>query len=132
MAKSIKTTSNNYFAYVLAVFLVFGSFQHLSAQTGSIDSLKAEILELDQKVQTIELNIETAQKKFRNGILIATIGYSVTIAGGLMLGRENDDLGQVLLVAGGITGITGTYKMVDAFRFLSGDKRKKGRSRSSN
>ncbi len=98
------------------------------AQMSSIDSLRAEVLKLDQQVQTIELNIETSQKKFRSGILIATIGYSVTIAGGLMLGRENDELGQVLLVTGGATGIYGTYRMVDAFRFLSGNKK---RSRST-
>ena len=44
-----------------------------------------------------------------------------------MLGRENDDLGKVLLVAGGATGVTGTVMMVDAFSFLSGDKKKRRR-----
>ena len=110
---------------LIAMLLLFTG--PISAQTGSIDSLRQEVLKLDQKVNQMELNIELSQKKFRSGILIATIGYSVTIAGGLMLGRENDELGQVLLVAGGTTGIIGTYKMVDAFRFLSGDKKKKKR-----
>jgi hypothetical protein len=110
---------------MLLIAMLLFSAGSLSAQTGSIDSLRQEVLKLDQKVNQMELNIELSQKKFRNGILIATIGYSVTIAGGLMLGRENDELGQVLLVAGGATGIFGTYKMVDAFRFLSGDKKKK-------
>ena len=110
---------------ILLIAVLLFSTGSLSAQTGSIDSLRQEVLKLDQKVNQMELNIELSQKKFRNGILIATIGYSVTIAGGLMLGRENDELGQVLLVAGGATGIYGTYRMVDAFRFLSGDKKKK-------
>ena len=83
-----------------------------------VDSLKTEILKLQADVQNINLNLERSRTKFQKGILVATIGYTVTIAGGLMLGRENDDLGQVLLISGGITGITGTYMMVDAFKFL--------------
>ncbi|MEQ9165369.1 MAG: hypothetical protein RLO12_03865 [Fulvivirga sp.] len=35
-----------------------------------------------------------------------------------MLGRENDELGQGLLVAGGVTGGIGTYMLVDAFKYL--------------
>jgi hypothetical protein len=89
----------------------------------ALDSLKREIIELEAEVENINLNLEKSRSKFQKGILVATIGYTVTIAGGLMLGRENDDIGQVLLVAGGVTGITGTYMMVDAFKFL-GRKRK--------
>jgi hypothetical protein len=54
----------------------------------------------------------TSEKKFKRGILIATIGYSVTIAGGLMLGRKYDDAGKVLLITGGATGILGTVLLV--------------------
>ena len=96
-----------------------------SAQISSYDSLKSEIIKLEVEVQTINLNLNQAQAKFQTGLIIATIGYATTITGGLMLGRENDELGQVLLVAGGTTGIYGTYKMFDAFRYLSGSKRKK-------
>ena len=46
------------------------------------------------------------------------IGYSVTIAGGLMLGRKYDDAGKVLLIAGGVTGIVGTVLLVDSFKYL--------------
>ena len=65
-----------------------------------VDSLKREILLLRADVDQIQLNLATSQKKFKTGIIIATIGYSVTIAGGLMLGRKYDDLGKVLLVTG--------------------------------
>jgi len=91
----------------------------------SYDSLKKAIVQLDSRVSQVELNLETSQKKFRTGILIATLGYTTTITGGLMLGRENDQLGQGLLVVGGATGIIGTYQMVDAFRFLTGNRKKK-------
>lgn len=84
-----------------------------------VDSLKREILLLRADVDQIQLNLATSQKKFKSGIIVATIGYSVTIAGGLMLGRKYDDLGKVLLVTGGVTGITGTFMMTDAFKYLN-------------
>lgn len=99
----------------------------LFAQQANVDSLKHEILLLQTQVNQIQLNLHTSQKKFQSGILVATIGYSVTIAGGLMLGRKNDDLGKVLLVTGGVTGISGTFMMVDAFKYLN----RKPRSRQS-
>lgn len=34
-----------------------------------------------------------------------------------MLGRKQDELGKVMQVAGGVTGITGTVLMVDAFKY---------------
>lgn len=95
----------------------------------SADSLSRVILNLQAEVDQINLNLETSKNKFKKGILVSTIGYTVTIVGGLMLGRENDDLGKALLVAGGATGVTGTVMMVDAFSFLSGSK-KKGRRRN--
>lgn len=94
------------------------------------DSLRQQILQLQQDVDRIELNLGQAQAKFQRGIALATIGYSVTIAGGLMLGRSNDKLGQGLLVAGGATGITGTFLLVDSFKYLgraSGIQKKKRR-----
>jgi hypothetical protein len=84
-----------------------------------LDSLKQQVLLLQQDVDLIKLNLKTGERKFKQGILIATIGYSVTIAGGLMLGRKQDDLGKVLQVTGGATGITGTVMMFNAFRHLS-------------
>ena len=46
-----------------------------------------------------------------------------------MLGREQDQLGQVLLVAGGATGITGTYMLVDSFKYLGRASGKKSKRR---
>jgi len=113
--------------YRLVTLLLICIFiQSASAQNNpSYDSLKNAIIALDARVDQVELNLETSQRKFKTGILIATLGYSTTIAGGLMLGRSNDQLGQGLLVVGGATGIIGTYKMVDAFSFLTGKKKKK-------
>lgn len=110
------------------IFLILSFHSH--GQTDSYDSLKQAIIKLDQRVNQVELNLETSQKKFRSGILIATLGYTTTITGGLMLGRKNDNLGQVLLVTGGTTGILGTYKMVDAFRFLTGSTKKKKKKKN--
>jgi hypothetical protein len=108
-------------------YFVLIAFVSLSLATNAqtLDSLKREILLLREDVNQIQLNLETSQAKFKRGIAVATLGYSVTIAGGLMLGRKNDELGKVLLVGGGATGITGTILMVDAFRFLSRKKKPK-------
>lgn len=112
--------------YRLITLLFFVAlFNSSYAQQPSYDSLKKAIIELDGRVDQVELNLETSQKKFKTGIIIATIGYTTTITGGMMLGRENDKLGQGLLIAGGATGLFGTYKMVDAFRFLTGKRKKK-------
>jgi len=80
--------------------------------------LKASILQLRADMDQVKLNLATTKRKLQRGVLVATLGYTVTITGGLMLGRNNDQLGQALLVAGGITGITGTYMMVDAFKHM--------------
>lgn len=109
---------------LIIIICGFGSFQASGQDTPDLDSLRAEIVSLHADVEEINLNLEKSKSKFQRGILVATIGYTVTIAGGLMLGRENDDLGQVLLIAGGVTGITGTFMMVDAFKFLGRTRRK--------
>lgn len=93
-------------------------------QTQPVDTLKSlrqfqdELLSLRADLDHVQLNLGRSEKRFKNGIAVATLGYTVTIAGGLMLGRKQDDLGKVLLVTGGVTGITGTILMVDAFKFL--------------
>ncbi|UII28278.1 hypothetical protein LVD15_07585 [Fulvivirga maritima] len=108
-----------------AILLLFFSallFTNAKAQN-NYDSLKSQVLALQMDVENIHLNLEKSKSKFQKGILVATLGYTVTIAGGLMLGRENDDLGQGLLVAGGVTGVIGTYMLVDAFKFLGRTRR---------
>lgn len=99
------------------------SFQ-LSAQD-RYDSLRREVLEMKTYVKQIDMRMQKSQKKFQTGILVSTIGYSVTIAGGMMLGRKNDQIGQGLLIAGGATGAIGTYFLLDAFTELGGRKKKK-------
>lgn len=100
------------------VILMLPCFTLFGQTKADLDQMKQEILLLNQNVETIQLNLGKAENKFKRGIGLATLGYSVTIAGGLMLGRKNDDLGKVLLVSGGVMGITGTILMVDAFKFL--------------
>jgi len=95
-------------------------------QEPALDSLKREILALRIQVTDIQLNLAMSKKKFQRGIVVATIGYSVTIAGGLMLGRTQDDLGKALLITGGATGLVGTFMLADAFKYLSP---KKGRNK---
>lgn len=122
MARSLNvgilTTDSCAMKYGVIFFFFLLSVGVNAQQQADVDSLKKEILQLKSEVQTIQLNLVQGEKKFKRGILVATIGYSVTIAGGLMLGRKYDDLGKVLLVTGGATGITGTVMMLDAFKYL--------------
>ena len=94
------------------------------------DSLKSQVKALDLRIQEVDLRMQDANKQFKTGVLVSTLGYSITIAGGLMLGRENDSLGQALLIAGGATGITGTYLLMDSFNVLAGKRKKKRRKQA--
>ncbi|MBX2840254.1 MAG: hypothetical protein KTR26_00680 [Flammeovirgaceae bacterium] len=95
------------------------------------DSIKNEILALQYDVKEIQLNLSKAQPKLQIGIITATLGYAITIAGGQMLGRENDDLGQVLLYTGGAVGISGTVLLIDSFKYI-GKAGGRGRKRAGN
>ncbi|RAV98157.1 hypothetical protein DQQ10_25155 [Pseudochryseolinea flava] len=92
--------------------------------TAHVDQFKTALLTLRADVNNIQLNLGKSERRFKTGIAVATLGYSITIAGGLMLGRKHDDVGKGLLIAGGATGITGTFLMVDAFKFLGRASRK--------
>ncbi len=104
--------------HCLILLFAFSYFTISAQQPEGVEELKKEILQLKVDVQAIKLNLVKGEKKFKRGIFVATLGYSITIAGGLMLGRENDDLGKVLLVGGGATGVTGTAMMLHAFNYL--------------
>ena len=95
------------------------------AKAQNLDSLQRSIVQLQIETQDINLRMKAANRQFQTGILVSTLGYTVNIIGGLMLGRDNDDLGQALLVTGGVTGAIGTYILVDSFNVLSGKRRKK-------
>ena len=104
--------------FLFPLFLLFPLVCVSQTEAKDVEQLKQEILLLRTDVDKIQVNLSLAQNKFKRSILVATIGYTVTIAGGLMLGRKNDELGKALLVSGGVTGITGTILMVDAFKYL--------------
>jgi hypothetical protein len=111
---------------VFCSLLFFVSIAGYSQQApGDVEDLKRQVLSLQQDVDNIQLNLSISEKKFKRGILVATIGYTLTITGGLMLGRQNDQLGQGLLIAGGVTGALGTVLMVDSFKYLGRAGRKK-------
>jgi hypothetical protein len=59
----------------------------------SLDSLKMEILQLNETMDHVQMNLDKSGKKSKVGILVSIIGYSVTIAGGLTL-SQNKDLGN--------------------------------------
>ncbi|SFN78490.1 hypothetical protein SAMN04488519_10246 [Algoriphagus ornithinivorans] len=82
------------------------------------DSLKRTILALDQEVYEVKLNLHQAQSQLKTGIFVATMGYTITIIGGQLLG-SNPDLGKSLLYVGGATGIAGTFVLVKGFKKLS-------------
>ncbi len=117
----------NKFAFLIIICLSAVEYS-LAQQQADLDSLKQEILALRADVQAIKLDMAIGGKKFKRGILVATIGYSVTIAGGLMLDRKHDDVGKVLLVTGGATGIIGTVMMLDSFKYLGRPYRRNANS----
>ncbi|MDN3202567.1 hypothetical protein [Algoriphagus sediminis] len=82
------------------------------------DTLQRTIIQVQQDLYEVELNLHKAQKDLTTGIIISTIGYSVTILGGQLLG-DNPDVGRALLYVGGATGITGTVFLIKGFKKLS-------------
>jgi hypothetical protein len=108
-----------------ALLLLFSFNSYCQQAPADVDDLKKQVLLLQQDVDNIQLSLATSQKKFKRGILVATIGYTLTITGGLMLGRQNDQLGQGLLIAGGVTGAVGTVLLVDSFKYLGRAGRKR-------
>ncbi len=119
---------------ILFLLTLFFSLQNFSikAQEPSIysDSIKNEILQMSQKVDEIQLNLGKSYKKSKWGIITATLGYTITIAGGQMLGGSNNDLGEALLYTGGAVGIAGTAVLIDSFNDIgraAGRRKKKNR-----
>lgn len=104
-------------------FLLFSSLFSfdLLAQNrdqASYDSLKRAMIQLDQDLYEVQLNLHKSQKQLQTGILVATIGYTVTIIGGQLLGTK-PELGETLLYVGGATGIVGTVILVKGFKKIS-------------
>jgi hypothetical protein len=112
----------------LAIFIFVAHSMHgQTSDTLHLEDLRQQVLSLKTDVDVITVNLQTSHKKFKQGIFVATLGYTVTITGGLMLGRKNDELGKVLLVSGGTIGCIGTVLLVDSFKYLGrvGNARRK-------
>lgn len=106
----------NRFFGVLLLFLIFCPFVSFSQRQppASLDSLKREIINLKLDVQNVQLSITETKRTLKRGILVATIGYTVTIIGGQLLGTR-PQLGEALLYTGGAIGIGGTVILVNGF-----------------
>lgn len=82
------------------------------------DSLKRTILQLDRDLRQVELNLHQSQQQLKTGILVATLGYTVTIIGGQLLGTK-PQTGEALLYVGGATGLVGTVILFKGFKKIS-------------
>lgn len=107
--------------YCFFIIFLFGTQLYGKAQTtesARIDSLEKTILLLDKEIYDINLNLYNSQRQLKRGIFVATLGYTVTIIGGQLLGRR-PELGEALLYTGGAIGIAGTVVLVKGFNKIS-------------
>lgn len=107
--------------FTLAFFVFWGAYSGYAQSDQSVanqEQMQRTIMQLQQDVYEVQLNLHQAQRQLKNGILVATIGYSVTILGGQLLGN-NPELGRGLLYAGGAIGIAGTVVLVKGFNKIS-------------
>jgi len=89
-----------------------------------LDSIKSEIFTIKNDLNQIQLQLSDAKKTLKTGIFVATLGYTVTIIGGQLLGT-NPEVGEVLLYAGGAIGVGGTIVLVNGFNKISLSKPKR-------
>ena len=94
------------------------SFAQSEMTKQQFDSLKRAIVKLDAQVEQLTYNLSNAKRTLKAGVFIATIGYTVTIIGGQLLG-VNPELGEALLYTGGAIGIGGTVLLVRGFNKIS-------------
>jgi len=113
-----------FFITISPVFFNSCYAQDTEKVNGDIDSLKREIMQLDVEVDNIQLGLQESKKSLKRGIFVATLGYSITIVGGQLLGT-NPTAGEALLYAGGAVGIAGTALLVKAFDKLGASRRKR-------
>ncbi|TFV97372.1 hypothetical protein E4S40_01580 [Algoriphagus kandeliae] len=110
--------SRFFLLFIFLGLLVSTSFSQTTSQQANLDSLRREIRALDQELYEVQLNLDRSKNQLKKGIFIATIGYTVTIIGGQLLG-SNPDVGKTLLYVGGATGIVGTVVLVKGFNKIS-------------
>jgi hypothetical protein len=105
----------------IATFFTFWFFCHVNAQSQekiNLDSLVNAMVKLEKEVYEVQLNLHQSQKQLKTGIFVATLGYTVTIIGGQLLGTR-PELGEALLYTGGAIGIAGTVVLVKGFNKIS-------------
>ncbi|WP_373520618.1 hypothetical protein [Aquiflexum sp.] len=105
----------------ITTFFAFWIFFNVNAQSKespTLDSLVNAVVNLEKEIYEVKLNLHQSQKQLKTGILVATIGYTVTIIGGQLLGTR-PELGEALLYTGGAIGIAGTVVLVKGFNKIS-------------
>lgn len=102
------------------ILFLFGSVIQLQAQNAQqIDSLKKEILKLQVDLEGTKSNLRLSHQRFKRGIFTSAIGYSIVIAGGILLGTDNlNEWGQPLIFAGGIVGFTGAVMLYHSNKYI--------------
>lgn len=100
--------------------VLFGCFAQLQAQSRQqIDSLKREVLNLKVDLETTQANLRLSHKRFKRGIFTSAIGYTIVIAGGILLGTDNlNEWGQPLIFAGGVVGFTGAIMLYNSNKYI--------------
>lgn len=109
---------NFYFLTLLAVIAPLHLANAQVEEYPNLDSLISAVTKLEHEVFTIQDNLHKSQSQLKTGILVATIGYTVTIIGGQLLGTR-PNVGEALLYTGGAIGITGTVILVKGFNKIS-------------
>ncbi|WP_194974048.1 hypothetical protein [Aquiflexum lacus] len=105
----------------IATFFTFWFVCNINAQSQekiNLDSLVNAVVKLEKEVYEVQLNLHQSQKQLKTGIFVATLGYTVTIIGGQLLGTR-PELGEALLYTGGAIGIAGTVVLVKGFNKIS-------------
>lgn len=100
------------------LFSLFLSWESLAQKYPSYDSLKKSLTQVEADLYQVQLNLYQSQKQLKSGILVATLGYTVTIIGGQLLGTK-PQLGETLLYVGGATGIIGAVVLFKGFKKIS-------------
>lgn len=123
------------FLALAGIFLMsFTSFAQDSQLPSSEEDFKQQVLQLQNDVDAIQYNLHKSHNEFKIGIGLATLGYTVVIAGGLLLTTDNVDTGNALLITGGVIGLAGAAVLVDSFKWLgrSGGKYRKKKKKKEN
>lgn len=104
-----------FLGFLLSFFI---SLEGFAQDYPSYDSLKRALTRVEADLYQVQLNLHQSQKQLKGGILVATLGYTVTIIGGQLLGTK-PQLGETLLYVGGATGIVGTVVLFKGFKKIS-------------